>query len=348
MKVLVTGNKGYIGSVLTEKLLEKGFDVTGLDCGFYEGCDFFKTGDKVKQITKDVRRIEKADLEGIEAVIHLAALSNDPIGALNPKLTFEINYLASARLAKLAKQSKVKRFIFSSSCSVYGVAGDRMIDEDGTLAPATEYARSKIMTEKEVSKLSDDSFSPVFLRNATVYGVSPMLRVDLVVNNLAGWAFTAGKLKIMSDGTPWRPLIHIQDICKAFIAALEAPAPLVHNKVFNIGKNSENYRVSDIVQAIKTIMPECSIEYTGEHGADTRTYRVDFTRVKDAWGEYFKPEWDIARGIKELFEAYRRLNLTPEDFSGHKFTRLKRIKMLLDENEVDGTLFWKKGKNNDR
>ncbi len=343
MRVLVTGNNGYIGTVLCKRLLEEKMEVVGLDTNFYAGCNFFDLDYVMKQLVMDVRKIKKSDLAGFDAVIHLAALSNDPIGALNPELTSQINYLASVNLAKFAKQAGVPRFIFSSSCSVYGVAGDEMIDENGTLSPETAYARSKVETESAVVKLADDSFSPVFLRNSTVYGVSPMLRVDLVVNNLVGWAFTAGKLKVMSDGTPWRPLIHIQDISSAFIAVLKAPKDLIHNQVFNVGKNSENYRIKDIIAAIKKGMPQCNIEYTGEHGVDTRTYRVDFGKINRTLSAYFNPEWNIDKGIKELFDSYRKIGFTEKDFIGDKFTRLKRLKMLLNDNRVDDLLFWRKG-----
>ncbi len=343
MKVLVTGNNGYIGTVLSEKLSNERMEVVGLDTNFYSGCSFYSCGHTIKQIIKDVREIKISDLEGIDAIIHLAALSNDPMGALNPKLTSEINYYASVDLAKAAKQAGVSRFIFSSSCSVYGVAGDEMIDENGTLNPSTEYARSKVDTEIEVAKLADVSFSPIFLRNATVYGVSPMLRVDLVVNNLVGWAFTTGKIRVISDGSPWRPLIHIQDICKAFIAALKAPKELIHNQAFNVGKNTENYRIKEIAEAIKREMPECNIEYTGKHGADTRTYRVNFGKINKTLGAYFDPNYNIEKGIKELVQAYKNNNFSEADFQGDKFTRLKRIKKLLNEGRLDESLCWLKG-----
>ncbi len=342
MKILVTGNTGYIGAVLCKKLLEEGFEVIGIDAGFYKGCNFIKENYNLKQITKDIRNIGKEDFEGVEAVIHLAALSNDPMGALLPELTSVINYRASMNLARLAKDCKVERFIFSSSCSVYGIAGDQAITEDGVLNPITEYAKSKVDSEIEISKLADGIFSPVFLRNATVYGVSPMLRVDLVVNNLVGWAFTTGKIRLMSDGSPWRPLIHIQDICRAFIAVLKAPRGLIHNQVFNIGQNSQNYRVKDIVDTIKNVMPEAKIEYTGEHGVDTRTYRVNFSKFNRALNNYFKPSWNIEEGVKELFDAYKTNNLSYGDFDGNKFIRLKRIRKLLEEGKLDKNLFWKK------
>jgi len=341
MRVLVTGNKGYIGSVLCDELLKQGFDVIGLDVGLYEGCSFIKPNYIVTQISKDVRNVKNEDIIGFDAIIHLAALSNDPMGELNPQLTHDINCLASINLAKLAKENGVKRFIFSSSCSIYGKSGDDSIDEFGKLDPLTEYAKSKVNTEREVSKIADTTFSPVFLRNATVYGVSPMLRVDLVVNNLVSWAHTTHEIKIMSDGTPWRPLIHIQDISKAFIAALKAPRELIHNQVFNVGQNSENYRIKDIADKIKEIMPECRIEFTGEHGADSRTYKVNFTKIASVLGSYFIPNYNLEKGIKELFHMYRKMKLSKNDFLGDKFTRLKRIKKIIGSNKVDEHLFFK-------
>jgi Nucleoside-diphosphate-sugar epimerases len=341
MKILVTGNNGYIGTVLCKKLLEEGWDVTGLDTGFFRGCDFFSPDYSIKQIDMDVRDVRESLLAGFDAIIHLAALSNDPMGDLNPALTSKINYLASVDLARMAKKAGVSSFIFSSSCSVYGVAGDKMIDESGMLSPATEYARSKVETEKEVAKLASGSFSTVFLRNATVYGVSPMLRVDLVVNNLVGWAFTTGRIRLMSDGTPWRPLIHVQDLCKAFIAVLKAPRDLVNNQTFNIGINGGNYRIKEIVDAIKLVMPECRVDYTGEHGSDTRTYRVNFDKAAGILGNYFKPDWDIHKGIRELIGAYKIHELKEPEFVGDKFIRLKKINRLLCENKIDKSLFWK-------
>jgi nucleoside-diphosphate-sugar epimerase len=276
---------------LCEQLLEEGFDVTGLDTDFFAGCDFAPLV-KVRSIHKDVRHLSVSDLEGFDAVIHLAALSNDPIGALNPELTRQINFQASVATAKLAKAAGVERFVFSSSCSVYGVAGDEMIDESGALNPATEYARSKVDSEKEIAGLASDGFSPVFLRNSTVYGVSPRLRVDLVVNNLAGWAFTTGKLRVMSDGSPWRPLIMCATFHGRSSPALKAPKDSVHGQTFNIGSNDQNYRVRDIIDAIKEAMPSCAVEYTGEPRADQVLTARGF-RGKPAvyWCGFFKPQW---------------------------------------------------------
>ena len=341
MKVLVTGSNGYIGSVLCPKLIREGFKVKGLDTNFYQGCNLFNYEKSLEQVFKDTRNIIKNDIEDCDAIIHLAALSNDPVGALNPQLTHDINCKASILLAKYAQEVGVKRFIFSSSCSIYGISSEGFIDESGKVNPVTEYAKSKIESEEEISEYADKNFSPVFLRNSTVYGISPMHRVDLVVNNLTGWAYTTGKIRIMSDGTPWRPLIHLEDICRAFIATLKAPRELIHNQTFNVGKNDSNYQIKDIADTIKKIMPECAIEYTGEHGGDSRTYRVDFSKIANILGDYFHPSWDVERGVREILNAYKVNKFSKEDFEGDKFIRLKRIKLLIDSNKVDKDLFWR-------
>jgi nucleoside-diphosphate-sugar epimerase len=347
MRVLVTGNNGYIGSVLCQKLLKDNFSPIGVDTNFYSNGKFFDFGYTIKQINKDIRLITIEELNGIDAIIHLAALSNDPIGEINPRLTKEINCQASVDLAKLAKDNKVKRFIFSSSCSIYGVSDKDMIDECGDLNPLTEYARSKIETEREVAKIADNNFSPVFLRNATVYGVSPMFRADLVLNNLAAWAYTTKNINIMSDGTPWRPLIHVEDICNAFIATLKAPRELIHNQIFNVGQEHENYQIKQIAATINRIMPECKIKYTGEHGKDSRSYKVDFSKFKNVLGEYCKFSWNIEKGTEQLMNYFKKNNFNKELFLGDKFIRINRIKRLISENRLDENLFWKKGEKND-
>jgi len=342
MNVLVTGSEGYIGSVLCERLQQLKFDVVGLDTDYYCGCDFKKHTGPRRIIKKDIRKISRSDVEGIDAIIHLAALSNDPMGDLNPQLTRDINCNASVALAQLAKTVNVKRFIFSSSCSMYGLAGEGAVNEESPLMPLTEYARSKVETEKIIARMADENFSPVFLRNATVYGVSERLRVDLVVNNLTAWAFTTGKIKIMSDGSPWRPLIHIRDICDAFIAVLTADKELIHSQAFNVGKNSENYQVRDIAALIKKKLPGCSIEFTGEHGSDSRSYKVDFTKIEQTLGNLFKPGRNVEQGIDELISKFKKNNFTYDDFMSERFTRLKRIKHLLESKEVDEHLYWRK------
>ena len=340
MKVLITGNKGYIGTVLSKALLAQRVEVVGLDTGYYDGCNFLDDSCRIRQIAKDIRNVSKDDLRGINAVIHLAALSNDPMGELNPRLTSEINHLASVRLASLTRDCGVRRFIFSSSCSVYGKSGAQMIDENGRLSPSTEYAKSKVAAERDIAGLANGVFSPVFLRNATVYGISPMLRVDLVVNNLSGWAHTTKEIRVMSDGSPWRPLIHIQDLCRAFLSVLRAPREKVHNQIFNVGQEGGNYRVRDIVETVKKVLPGCKIEYTGEHGPDTRTYRVDFSKFNAVFEGCFKSSWDIGKGVYEILDNYKKSQFQKSEFLGDKFTRLKRIEKLLREGRVDKDLFW--------
>ena len=286
MNVLITGNGGYIGSLMAEKLVESGYNVTGLDTLYYKDCNFYESNCEIKQIVKDVREISKDDLKGIDAVIHLAALSNDPTGALNPNLTDEINHLASVNIAKCAKAMDIERFLFSSSCSMYGIAqSNEMLTEESPFNPVTAYARSKVETEIDISKMATNSFAPVFLRNGTAYGIAPRLRMDLVLNNLVGWAFTTGKVNIMSDGTPWRPIIHIEDITNAFIAALEAPLDVVNNQAFNVGKNSENYQIKDMAEMVKKIVPDSEISYSNEGESDSRTYKVDFSKIEKIYKE---------------------------------------------------------------
>ncbi|MFC1540663.1 NAD-dependent epimerase/dehydratase family protein [Candidatus Margulisiibacteriota bacterium] len=341
MKVLVTGNNGYIGNVMCPMLLSEGFEVVGLDSNYFDDCEFEPRSTRVRQIVKDIRQIGSADFQGIDAVIHLAGLSNDPVGDLNPGITEKINLEASIKCAQLAKQAGAKRFIFASSCSVYGVAKEgEAINELGELNPVTAYAKSKIGTEQGVAPLADDGFSPVFMRNATVYGASPLLRLDLVVNNLTAWGHITGKIKIMSDGSPWRPLIHIQDFSRAFIAALKAPKELVHNQVFNVGQNSENYQIKDLAAAVKQVMPNCSVEYTGEHGADSRTYKVDFSKINTVLKDYFKPQMNVLKGVEELAEAYQRNQLDQPAFDGDKFVRLRHLTLLKQQGKLDNDFFW--------
>jgi nucleoside-diphosphate-sugar epimerase len=340
MNILVTGNRGYVGSVLTEMLLAKGYQVTGFDTDYYSGCDFNNFNFSIKQISKDIRIVDDNDLVGIDAVIHLAALSNDPLSLFVPKLTSDINFLSSLKLAELSKRNGIKRFILSSSCSMYGIAGEEAVSEDSKLAPATAYAVSKVKAEEEISKLADESFSPTFLRFSTAYGISPRLRCDLVVNNLTGWAYTTGKIRIMSDGSPWRPAIHVEDFSRAFLACLEAPTELIHNEAFNVGQNSENYRIRDIADIVKEIIPRCEIEYTNEHGLDTRTYRVNFDKISTVLKEFFKPKWTVRKGVEQLYEAFKAHGLTKEEFLGNKYTRLNQLKKLLEDKKINSDLFW--------
>ncbi|MEE8413313.1 MAG: SDR family oxidoreductase [Dehalococcoidales bacterium] len=342
MNVLLTGNNGYIGSMLTGLLLEKGYQVTGLDTSYYLGCEFSESDyPQLKQIDKDVRRVGKEDLDGVEAIIHLAALSNDPLGAFDARLTNDINYLATVRLANLAKEAGVRRFLYASSCSMYGIAGEDAVTEDSPLSPVTEYAISKVKSEEALSEMANASFSPVFLRASTAYGVAPLLRCDLVINNLTGWAYTTGKIRIMSDGTPWRPTVHVEDLGRAYIACLEAPVEAIHNQAFNVGQNRENYQIKDMAEVVKSIVPDCEIEYTYEHGSDSRTYKVSFDKITTRLQGYFNPQWDIEKGVGQLYEAYKAHGLTLEEFTGNRYIRLNQLKILVNEQKLDSDLFWR-------
>lgn len=342
MKVLVTGHHGYIGSITAPLLRDAGHDVVGLDTFFYERCDL-TSGVEVPHLRMDVRDVTAADLEGYDAVVHLAALSNDPLGDMRPELTFEINYEATITLAKAAREAGVSRFVFASSCSMYGAAGTGdAIDESGELQPLTPYAESKVRSETALSALADEGFSPIYMRNATAYGASPRLRLDVVLNNLTGWAFTTGEILILSDGTPWRPLVHIEDIARATAALLEAPRELVHDEAFNVGLDRENYQVSRLAEIVQEATPSCRIEYGGSGDPDPRSYRVDFGKLARTLPG-LKLEWSAAAGAAELVAAYDAAGMTYEDFSGSKFTRLNRLKELTASGAVDGGLRWREG-----
>jgi len=339
MNILVTGNNGYIGKILVKSLIDKGYKVIGYDTDYFSNCEIYNDDlTSVQQITKDIRDVSEDDLNDIDVICHLAALSNDPTGNLNPTLTDDINHKASIKLAKLAIKKGVRKFIYSSSCSLYGVAEEKALTEESIQNPVTPYAKSKVDTEIDLKKLACKNFSPVFLRNSTAYGLSPMMRFDLVLNNLCGWAYTTGKIKIMSDGTPWRPLVHIEDICRAFIAIIESSNDLVHNQAFNVGQNKENYQIKDIAEVVKKIFPNCDIEYTFEHGSDSRTYNVSFDKISEL--KNFKPQWNIEKGAKELLNAFKKYDLTIDDFQSKKYTRLKQLQFLLDSNKLNDDLYW--------
>jgi nucleoside-diphosphate-sugar epimerase len=339
MRILVTGHNGYIGTVLVPMLLAENHQVVGLDSDLYQRCTFGESMPDVKSIQKDLRDIEVRDVEGFDAVIHLAALSNDPLGDLNPDLTYEINHRASVRLAQCAKDAGVPRFLFSSSCSTYGAAGDEMLNEEAEFNPVTPYGRSKVLVEQDVAPLADDQFSPTFLRNTTAYGVSPRMRFDIVLNNLVAWAYATGNILIKSDGTPWRPLIHIADISRAFLAVLGAPRELVHNQAFNVGLNEENYQIRDLAEIVKETVPGCTIEYAQDAGPDKRSYRVDFSKIYRVLPE-FKPQWNVRKGAVELYEAYQAAGIKVEDFEGPRYKRIDHIKQLLHRGILDSNLRW--------
>ena len=342
MKILVTGNKGYIGPVLVELLLQKGYEVIGYDTDFYRHCDLVEYDYLIEQITKDIRDISKQDLKGINAVIHLAGLSNDPLGELAPKLTEIINYRASVRLAKYAKEAGVSRFIYASSQSMYGISNTNgeLDEDDSEKNPLTAYARAKWLFENELKKFGCATFVTVCMRPSTVFGVSPKLRCDIVFNNLVGCAYTTGKIEVKSDGTPWRPVVHVRDVSNAFVAALEAPEILVNGQSFNIGIPNGNYSVRELAEAAQNAVPGSDLVFTGEHGNDSRTYKVSFKRILSVLRDYYTPTWDLEKGGIELVSFFREINLTEEQFRGRSCNRLQEINYLLDSNELDRSLFW--------
>ncbi|RPH69269.1 MAG: SDR family oxidoreductase [Myxococcaceae bacterium] len=339
MKILLTGSRGYIGSVMAPFLVRAGHEVVGIDTDLYRRSSFGEWKDTIETWPKDVRSLETRDLAGFDAVIHLAALSNDPLGDLNPQLTYDINHLASVRLAALAKEAGVARFAFASSCSNYGAAGDAPVNEESELNPVTAYGESKVRVERDVIKLADDSFSPTFLRCATAYGVSPRLRFDIVLNNLVAWAFTSGKVMLKSDGSPWRPIVHIEDISRAFLAVLSVSRERVHAQAFNIGRNDQNYRIREIAEIVKETVPGCEIAFADDAGPDKRNYRADFSKVARLLPE-FQPQWDARKGAKQLHDAYRAIGLELSDFEGPRYRRIDQIKQLMAAGELGPDLRW--------
>ena len=338
MKVLVTGHRGYIGSVLVPMLLERGHAVVGYDIDLFEGCDFTDGLVDVPSIRKDMRDVSIDDLTtddmaGFDAVIHLAALSNDPMGDYRANLTEEINLDASVKLAQLAKKAGVRRYLFSSSCSNYGASTEPFLKEGSAFNPVTAYGRSKVAVEHAVSKLADGEFSPTYLRGSTVYGLSPRLRLDLVVNNLTAWAMTTGQVSMKSDGTPWRPIVHVEDISLAYIACLEAERTLVHNEAFNIGSTNENYQIREIAETVRDIVPGSEVSFMEGASPDARDYRVDCNHIaRKLHG--FKPQWTMRRGVEQLYDAYQSLNLTTEDLDGDRLNRIRRMKKLIEAGEL--------------
>lgn len=340
MRVLVTGHKGYIGSILVPMLLDAGHHVTGLDTDLYAACTFSGKLPEVPEIRMDTRDVTLDQIRGQEAVIHLAGLSNDPLGDYDPSLTDAINRLASVRLARLAKEAGVRRFLFASSCSNYGGGGNDFLDENAPFNPVTPYGISKVRVEQEVAPLASDGFSPTFLRASTAYGVSPRLRFDLVLNNLTAWAFSTGQVHLKSDGTPWRPIVHVSDIARAYVAVLHAEREVVHNRAFNVGTTPENYQIRELAQMVHDIVPGSEVRFAEGAGPDKRCYRVDCNLLARTIHEY-KPQWTARRGVEELYATYRDVGLTLDDFEGPKYKRIAHVKGLLEEGKLDPTLRWR-------
>ena len=341
MRILVTGHSGYIGTVMVPMLQAEGHEIVGFDSDLFEKCTFGGPIPNVPNVRKDIRDIEVSDLEGFDAVVHLAALSTDPVGDLNPEITYSINYEASVNLAKLAKRVGVQHFLFSSSCSIYGTSGEDIVTEETEPHPITPYAISKVRAEEGISKLADSRFSPTFLRCATAYGISPKLRFDLVLNNLVAWAYTTGIVRLKSDGTPWRPIIHIEDISRAFIAILNAPRDLVHNQVFNVGITEENYQVRELADIVKETVPGSRVEYAKDAAPDKLDYRVDCSKLTQTLSE-FRPQWNASLGAKQLYTAYQKVGLTStEEFEGPRYKRIEHLRKLINTGRLDTTLRWR-------
>ncbi|MEO0969434.1 MAG: SDR family oxidoreductase [Cyanobacteria bacterium J06639_18] len=341
MKILVTGTEGYLGSLLPPLLLEKGHEVIGVDTGFYKsGWLYNGTTLTAKTLNKDIRNITKEDLQGVEAIVHMAELSNDPTGQLAPNITYDINHKGSIRLAELAKSAGVRRFVYMSSCSVYGVATEGDVTEESTVNPQTAYAECKTLVERDLQPMADDNFSPSFMRNATAFGASPRMRFDIVLNNLAGLAWTTKEIKMISDGTPWRPLVHALDICKAIVCTLEAPRDIIHNQIFNVGDTSNNYRVKEIAEVIASIFKGCELSF-GDSGGDNRSYRVSFEKINTKLPG-FKCDWNAQLGAQQLYDLFQQIDMTEDMFQFRGFTRLKQLEYLIRTQQIDENFFWNK------
>jgi nucleoside-diphosphate-sugar epimerase len=340
MKVLVTGTEGYLGSLLPPILMQRGHEVIGVDTGYYKvGWLYNGTEVTAKTLNKDIRHITSEDLAGVEAIVHMAELSNDPTGQLSPNITYDINHKGSVRLATLAKAAGIRRFVYTSSCSVYGIATEGDVTEETPVNPQTAYADCKRLVERDVMAIASDSFSPTFLRNATAFGASPRMRFDIVLNNLAGLAWTTKEIKMTSDGTPWRPLVHALDICKAIVCTLEAPRDIVHNQIFNVGDTGNNYQVKEIAQIVAQIFKGCQLSF-GQNGSDNRSYRVSFEKINKTLPG-FKCEWDAVRGAQQLFDIFTQIDITKETFFFRGFTRLKQLEYLIRTQQIDRDFFWK-------
>ena len=342
MKILVTGTEGYLGSLLSPLLMEQGHEVTAVDTGYYKsGWLYHGMPLTPRTLNKDIRHITRADLLGIEAVVHMAELSNDPLGELSPHITYEINHLGSVRLAQLARDAGVKRFVYMSSCSVYGIAESDYVTEESSVNPQTAYAICKTLVERDLKPMASDDFSPTFMRNATAYGASPRMRFDIVLNNLSGLAWTTREIKMVSDGTPWRPLVHGLDIAQAILSVLNAPRAKVHNETYNVGDTSHNYTVKEIAEIVADVFPGCKVTF-GQQGADNRSYRVSFDKIRSALPD-FKCKWDARRGAEQLRAIFERVAMTPEIFTSPGFTRLKQLEHLIRTQQIDKDFFWKNG-----
>ena len=340
MKILLVGSEGYLGSLLGPCLSDNGHDVAGFDTGFYrEGTLYRYGGTFPRTISKDVRQVDIEDLRGFEAIVHLGELSNDPLGQLSPDITHDINHKGSVRLAQLARKAGVRRFVYMSSCSVYGVSDADLVDERSPVDPQTAYAVCKVRVEEDLSQLADESFSPVFMRNATAYGASPHMRFDIVLNNLAGLAWTTGEIRMTSDGTPWRPLVHALDICEAIRQVLGAPREAIHNQIFNVGETSHNYRVREIAETVAETFPGCKLTF-GAPSADNRSYRVSFEKIRKHLPD-FRCAWDARRGARQLHDLFKHIDMTREMFGFRAFTRLKQLEHLIRTDQIDGRFYWK-------
>lgn len=339
-KILLTGIDGYIGVQLAQVLVKNGFKVTGLDTGYYRNAWLYNGVTEIfpSVVTKDIREVTVEDLKEFDAVVHLAELSNDPLGQNDPELTFDINHRGTMNLANCAKEAGVKKFVYFSSCSVYG-ASDNIANENSPVNPLTAYAQSKIMNEEALMKLADDNFSPTIMRNATAYGASPRMRFDLVVNNLAGLAWTTGEIKMDSDGTPWRPLVHILDISKAVVCILNAKKSVVHNEIFNIGDTKANYQIKQIAEIIGKTFTDCKISFNS-NSSDKRNYRVNFDKINSTLPG-FVCDWTVEMAVKELEDIFKNINMTEETFKSKNFTRLKQVDWLKETGQIDGKLFWR-------
>ncbi len=342
MKILVTGTEGYLGSLLAPTLMTQGHDLIAVDTGFYKSGWLYNGAPLTpRTLNKDIRHITLEDLIGVEAIVHMAELSNDPTGALAPDITYQINHQGSVRLATLAKEAGVERFVYMSSCSVYGFADENYVTEESSVSPQTAYAICKTLVERDLQSMADDSFSPTFMRNATAYGASPRMRFDIVLNNLAGLAWTSKEIKLVSDGTPWRPLVHALDIAQAITCILAAPRQTIHNQIYNVGDTAHNYTIKEVAEVVADVFPGCQLSF-GNQGADNRSYRVSFDKIKDQLPD-FRCEWDVRRGAEQLRAVFEQIDMTSETFKAPGFTRLMQLEHLLRTKQIDQNFFWKNG-----